>query len=410
MLVQIEKIKVQNRIREDNSGLDELAADITKNGLINPITVMKTAENAEFEYQLLAGYRRMMAVKSLGNGEVEASVLDTKTAEEQLNIEISENEKRKEFTVSEKVRFGELLEEIERAKARERQLVGKAANPEAILPQGSSGDLMEIFPQGTVRDIVGDKLGMSGKTYEHAKYVVENADPETMAQVDKGETSINAAYKETREKQADPEVTCPQGDNESSDPVEILPQGSDGEPTGENAVAEPTELTINGVKIPYKSKVRQHKVGDWIPPRERPLAEFPFYIARWQYESMVDERHVLCQRIDYLERQVGKKQITTEYKGFLEKYEEFKAKIDAESMRANKAEKDVNEFILRIDNETNDLLAVYKAKIEVIKGKNAELEDKVSELQYKLFEYERGDEDVGKDDSETDYDVSEESR
>jgi ParB family chromosome partitioning protein len=256
MLIEIEKIKVQSRIREDNSGLEELAADIEKNGLINPITVMKTADNAEFEYQLLAGYRRMMAVKSLGNIEVEATVLDTKTAEEQLNIEISENEKRKEFTVSEKVRFGELLKEIEKAKARERQLVGKSDDLEVILPQGQTGR----SPQ--VRDIVGDKLGMSGSTYEHAKYVVENADPETMAQVDKGETSINAAYKEL--------------------------------------------------------KPRRHSPGDWLPPRERPLAEHPFYIAKWQYEVMLDEKAALVGRIDYLERQVGKKNITAEYTGFIE--------------------------------------------------------------------------------------------
>jgi ParB/RepB/Spo0J family partition protein len=349
MLIEIEKIKVQNRIREDNSGLEELAADIKKNGLINPITVMKTAENAEFEYQLLAGYRRMMAVKSLGNSEVEASVLDTKTAEEQLNIEISENEKRKEFTVSEKVRFGELLEEIEKAKARERQIAGKEA------------DLSDPGHTGRVSDAIGDKIGMSGRTYERAKYIVENADAETMEKVDSGELPIRGTY-------------------------DVLRKEQDETPT--NAA--------------YKElKPRRHNPGDWLPPRERPLAEHPFYIAKWQYEVMLDEKAALVGRIDYLERQVGKKNITAEYTGFIEQFQEFKRQIAEEAARAKKAEHEVREFIIRIDHETNDAIDEYKAR-------NTALEDENANLKSRLAEYEQGDSEAQKDDGEADFETSEE--
>ena len=64
MNIAIGKIKVAARIRKQTVGVDELAKDIRKNGLINPVTVMETGEDGS--YQLLAGLRRLRAVLSLG--------------------------------------------------------------------------------------------------------------------------------------------------------------------------------------------------------------------------------------------------------------------------------------------------------------------------------------------------------
>ncbi|EOQ18632.1 hypothetical protein [Bacillus cereus] len=48
---------------------------------------------------------------------------------------------------------------------------------------------------GTTRDIVAEKIGIgSGKQYEKAKFIAENADSETIKQLDSEEISIHKAY------------------------------------------------------------------------------------------------------------------------------------------------------------------------------------------------------------------------
>ncbi len=59
------------------------------------------------------------------------------------------------------VAIGRRLEKLERPRARERMLAG---NPPGKLPEGSKGD---------TRDKVGAAVGMSGRTHEKAKAVVE---------------------------------------------------------------------------------------------------------------------------------------------------------------------------------------------------------------------------------------------
>lgn len=121
MKIEVESIKVAARIRKLTARIDELAQDIERNGLINPITVMAV----EGEYQLLAGLRRLRAAQSLGWMEIEATVAAPKDAEAALNIEHSENVQREQFTFSEKMDYARLIAEIEKAKALERMLAGK---------------------------------------------------------------------------------------------------------------------------------------------------------------------------------------------------------------------------------------------------------------------------------------------
>ncbi len=79
---------------------------------------------------------------------------------------------------------------MEKEKARERQ--------------GERTDIKENFPEsehGQTRDIVAEQSGFgSGKQYEKAKYISENADAETIAKLDAGEISIHKAYMETKAK------------------------------------------------------------------------------------------------------------------------------------------------------------------------------------------------------------------
>lgn len=182
MLVNIGKVTVGKRIRKDYGDITSLADDIEDRGLINPPVVTP-------DYELIAGERRLRALKKLDYKQIEVRVMSVEDYEHQLKIEISENEERKEFTYSEKMDYAKQLERIEAKKAKERQLKGT--------------NLMDPGPQGkgTTRDIVGEAVGFgSGRTYGRAKYIYENADEETIKKVDTGEKSIRKTYDELRPK------------------------------------------------------------------------------------------------------------------------------------------------------------------------------------------------------------------
>jgi ParB family transcriptional regulator, chromosome partitioning protein len=181
LLVEIDKIKVHDRIRKDFGNIEELAQDIKENGLINPPVVTP-------DLQLIAGERRLRACKQLGHQQIEVRVMSVNDYEHQLKLEISENENRKEFTFSERVDWARRLERIEKEKARERQ--------------GERTDIQENFPEcrrGQTRDIVAKQVGFgSGKQYEKAKYIAEHAGEELIRQLDEKAISIHAAYQQLR--------------------------------------------------------------------------------------------------------------------------------------------------------------------------------------------------------------------
>jgi len=193
MNIAVEKIRVARRIRRQATKIEELAADIRKNGLSNPITVMVV----DGGYQLLAGLRRLRAAQSLGWTEIEATVAAPKDAEAALTIEHSENEQREAFTFSEKMDYARLIEEIERAKAKERMLAGKK-EPDPVVgrPQGSRN--------GRTRDKVGPKIGLSAKQYDRAKYVADHAPQEVIDELDHGKRTVFGTYRELRAAQSKP--------------------------------------------------------------------------------------------------------------------------------------------------------------------------------------------------------------
>lgn len=189
MLININKVTVGKRIRKDYGDIASLADDIQDRGLINPPVVTP-------DYELIAGERRLVAMKKLDYKQIEVRVMSVEDQEHQLKIEISENEERKEFTYSEKMDYAKQLERIEAKKARERQVQGK--NLEDHGPQGRKEQ---------TRDIVGKASGFgSGRTYARAKYIYENADDETIKEVDEGKKSIRKAHDELRSKEKVKEV------------------------------------------------------------------------------------------------------------------------------------------------------------------------------------------------------------
>ena len=181
MLINIGKVTVGKRIRKDYGDITSLADDIEDRGLINPPVVTP-------DYELIAGERRLRALKKLDYKQIEVRVMSVEDYEHQLQIEISENEERKDFTYSEKMDYAKQLERIEAKKAKERM----ATNKKGTVPG-------PYAKKGETREIVGKKVGFgSGRTYGRAKYIYENADEEFIKKVDSGEKSIKGAYEELR--------------------------------------------------------------------------------------------------------------------------------------------------------------------------------------------------------------------
>lgn len=191
MQIRIAEIVTRNRIRKDYGNVEELATDIRENGLIHPPVVTSN-------HILIAGERRVKACRLLGWNEIEVRIMEVRDYEHHLKLEISENEYRKELTHSERVAYAREVERIERVKAAERR--------RATQNNHAAKAVTENFPEqkakGETREIVAQAVGYgSGRTYEEAKYVIANGEPDVIAKLDAGEISIYKAYKETKQQQ-----------------------------------------------------------------------------------------------------------------------------------------------------------------------------------------------------------------
>ena len=183
MLVDIERIQMEDRIRRDYGDVAELAADIAENGLIQPPLVTP-------ELQLIAGERRLRACKTLGWAQIEVRVMCVRDAVHLLKLEVSENENRKDFTFSERMRWAARLEAELRRVA--------AGNSAANLPGARRA--AQGAPVGRVEEAVAQEVGIGGRDkYRQAKYIMGHATPELIRSLDEGQISVNAAYQKLRQ-------------------------------------------------------------------------------------------------------------------------------------------------------------------------------------------------------------------
>ena len=84
---------VQPRIEFDAKALQELADNIDKNGLLQPITVRQTAQG----YEIVAGERRFRATQLLGKTSIECIVVHI-TDQQNALLALSENLARKDLS------------------------------------------------------------------------------------------------------------------------------------------------------------------------------------------------------------------------------------------------------------------------------------------------------------------------
>lgn len=105
MLIPIKDIKIKKRVRKDLGNLDDLKESLRYYGLLNPITVNR-------KYELIAGERRLQAAKLLGWTNIQANIVENLTDVEELEMEIEENNQRKEFSDEELLEGYKRLERL----------------------------------------------------------------------------------------------------------------------------------------------------------------------------------------------------------------------------------------------------------------------------------------------------------
>ena len=189
MLIDINEIIVNDRIRKDFGNLEELAEDIKKNGLINPLTV-------NGDYKLLAGERRLRACKLLGWNQVDVRVVKSNDEAHDLAVEMSENNLRRNFTGSELAEGIRRQMALESEKAKERM-----QDPMQTFAEGQTG---------TSRDKAAEQFGISGEQARKTLYVDDHRDlldPADFADWDEGKLSTNKAFQRIKaaQKQAEKE-------------------------------------------------------------------------------------------------------------------------------------------------------------------------------------------------------------
>lgn len=101
----------------------------------------------------------------LGYEQIEVRPMAVKDAEHQLNLEISENEARKDFSKAERIDYARRLERIESLKAKENSLANLKQNT----------DRQKSDNRGRTDESIAERLGIGSRdTYRKEKYIVEN--------------------------------------------------------------------------------------------------------------------------------------------------------------------------------------------------------------------------------------------
>ncbi len=154
-VIPISAIRIGRRHRKDLGNIRALARSIQEIGLLHPIVVRPDG-------MLIAGERRLQALKLLGRTKVPVTVIDL---DKVIRGEIAENVFRQDFRPSEMVQIARALEPILRKEAKARQ--------------GARTDLVETFHEvdgGKTRDKLGACVGVSGRTLEKMIAIVDAAE------------------------------------------------------------------------------------------------------------------------------------------------------------------------------------------------------------------------------------------
>lgn len=113
----------QPRMEFDPEALDELKRSILENGLIQPITVRRTANG---KYELISGERRLRSFKDIGYKEIPAYIIKVDTKEAMLALSLIENIQREKLNAIEVAKaYKRLMDECNLSQEEIADKVGK---------------------------------------------------------------------------------------------------------------------------------------------------------------------------------------------------------------------------------------------------------------------------------------------
>ena len=161
MKISTSAITTGERDRTELGDLADLKASILEVGLLHPVVVTAA-------YELVAGERRLAAVRELGWPEVPVTVVDLTTAPEVLRAEGDENTCRKPLTPYEASRARERRAHLLAPDAEQRRAQAIKARDEAGRAVATSSNLDEAAPASSraTRKVAAIGTGYSGSTLD----------------------------------------------------------------------------------------------------------------------------------------------------------------------------------------------------------------------------------------------------
>lgn len=163
-VVRVDAIRVEDRARKDYRNIDSLAGSIETIGLLHPPAVTP-------DLRLIAGGRRLEAVKALGWDRVQVTVMDDLEAAAALyQAEADENSEREPLTPSEATALAGRIE--------------AALKPLAKARQGARNDLEHSAnfagsSETRPREVAAKVAGLSHETIRKVRHVEEVVESET---------------------------------------------------------------------------------------------------------------------------------------------------------------------------------------------------------------------------------------
>jgi ParB family chromosome partitioning protein len=142
-------------------------------------------------YRLVFGERRYRAFELLGRETIPARIVHVDSL---LQAEHAENEIRKDFTPSERVAIAKAIEDELKAIERRGRPKAETGQGELIEPENVQ-DFAQLEGRKS-REIAAEKAGFGNpETYRQARKVTEEAIPELVDAMDKGDIAISTAAK-----------------------------------------------------------------------------------------------------------------------------------------------------------------------------------------------------------------------
>lgn len=173
--IDVDKIYSKSNVRnEKDDSLFDLMASIEHNGLLQPICVQETNNG----YEVIAGHRRLEAVRRLGEPYIECIVIDAVSIQERTILQLEENIQRKQMSAYELVQSFDSL--IEKYACTDKQIAKMIHKPaQWIYDQRYAVKLLEDEYKNAGLEIPEEKKKLSASTIRaSAKNRRKNPDAE----------------------------------------------------------------------------------------------------------------------------------------------------------------------------------------------------------------------------------------